>query len=155
MFGDGWAWGGCILLHLLGLRERFEYLDFTYFVMKLNAIDPAPVVVDPKTLKKNQKLTPEQELLPKIASFLQTGAYLRDLNNYIFSVLDSYMPIAPNAAMLYDRNAALQSGNLRSLQEVAQHRPTPSMGANVQARPPAESLSAMHVPAAPAVRAGT
>jgi cytoplasmic FMR1 interacting protein len=31
-FGDGFSWAGCALLHLMGFRERFELLDFSYHV---------------------------------------------------------------------------------------------------------------------------
>ena len=38
VFGEGFCWAGCAFIHLLGLRERFEVLDFTYFIMSINPI---------------------------------------------------------------------------------------------------------------------
>jgi hypothetical protein len=32
IFGEGWTWAGCMLLHVLGLRHRFEALNFTTFL---------------------------------------------------------------------------------------------------------------------------
>jgi hypothetical protein len=34
LFGEGWCWGGCLVLHLLSLRHRFEALDFSAFISR-------------------------------------------------------------------------------------------------------------------------
>jgi len=33
LFGDGFSWGGCILLYLLGHWHRFNFMDFTYWLL--------------------------------------------------------------------------------------------------------------------------
>ncbi len=30
VFGEGLAWGGCILIHALGQQSRFNVLDYSY-----------------------------------------------------------------------------------------------------------------------------
>jgi len=99
LFGDGFSWGGCILLYLLGHWHRFNFMDFTYWVLKLNTVDPAPTAaIDIKTLKKGQKLTPDQEMIPTLIAFLQDAHYVRQLNEHIFSVLQAFVPLNDNSA---------------------------------------------------------
>lgn len=122
MFGDGWCWAGCALIHLMGFRHRFEFMDFVYHVLKVNTIDPAPTQsIDIKSLKKGQKLSPDQEMIPRIITFLRDSLYVKDINNYVFSLLDNYYPIASASESLYMQTSA-------GAAPPSLHRPTPSMG---------------------------
>jgi len=90
VFGDGFAWAGCTLMYMTGHKERFQYLDFVRYLLKMNAVNPFDFAVDPK-LKKKGKLTKEQEDYPKIEAFLATGQEIMDLNQMIFSIISSYI----------------------------------------------------------------
>jgi hypothetical protein len=92
LFGDGFSWAGCTLLYLVGLRERFQYLDFVYYILKMQEIVPETFEIDPKLKKKNKGLTAEQQLYPFVEALLDAGKDLQDLNNGIFSILESYLP---------------------------------------------------------------
>ncbi len=89
IFGDGFSWAGCVLLYLTGHRERFQYLDFVYYVLKTQEIVPEGFEVDPKAKKKG-KLTAEQQLYPFVQSLLSSGEEIQELNNFIFSVIDAH-----------------------------------------------------------------
>eukprot|EP00475_Leptophrys_vorax_P029552 TRINITY_DN4350_c0_g1_i1.p1 TRINITY_DN4350_c0_g1~~TRINITY_DN4350_c0_g1_i1.p1 ORF type:complete len:1230 (+),score=372.45 TRINITY_DN4350_c0_g1_i1:848-4537(+) len=92
LFGDGFAWAGCTLLYLTGMRERFQYLDFVYYILKMQEIVPETFEIDPKLKKKNKGLTAEQQLYPFVQALLDAGKDMQDLNNVVFSVLESYIP---------------------------------------------------------------
>ncbi len=97
IFGDGFSWAGCILLYLTGHRERFQYLDFVYYILKTQEIVPENFEVDAKAKKKG-KLTAEQQLYPYVEALLASGREIQELNTFIFSMLESYVP-APKKRM--------------------------------------------------------
>ena len=77
------------MLYLTGHRERFQYLDFVYYVLKTQEIVPEGFEVDHKAKKKG-KLTAEQQLYPFVQSLLSSGEEIQELNNFIFSVIDAH-----------------------------------------------------------------
>merc|ERR1712130_830245 len=64
-FGVGYLWGGCAILHVLGLFRHFLMLDFSYHVLKLNLLGPLERH-DPNDKKKKRILHLQiiQRLLP-------------------------------------------------------------------------------------------
>jgi len=46
MFGEGLNWAGCLLIVLLGQQRRFEILDFSYHLLKVNRVDGASEIID-------------------------------------------------------------------------------------------------------------
>ncbi len=52
IFGEGWTWAGALLLHLLGLRHRFEALNFTTFLYHVQHLfPPVPQTAEEKREK--------------------------------------------------------------------------------------------------------
>lgn len=56
-FGDGLNWAGCIIITLLGQQRRFDILDFSYHLLKVQKHDGKDEIIksvvspgrDPKT----------------------------------------------------------------------------------------------------------
>ena len=46
MYGEGLNWAGCLLIVLLGQQRRFEMLDFSYHLLKVNRVDGANDAVE-------------------------------------------------------------------------------------------------------------
>ena len=94
LFGEGFCWAGCAFLHVLGLKERFEVMDFTYFVMSLNSVIPyvAPAADSNKKITKS----PEQNLKVFLDYFLEEGENVRRINETVFSLFDSHFPSPPH-----------------------------------------------------------
>ena len=98
LFGEGWAWAGCAFLHVLGLRERFEILDFSYFILNINSVIPyVPTAVEDK--RKPAAKTPEQEILPFLEYFLQEGENIKSINESCFSLFQAHFPSPPHPFM--------------------------------------------------------
>ena len=38
-FGEGLQWAGCVIMTLLGQQKRFEALDFSYHLIRVNEVD--------------------------------------------------------------------------------------------------------------------
>ncbi|KAJ5068208.1 cytoplasmic fmr1-interacting protein-related [Anaeramoeba ignava] len=74
-FGDGFSWAGMTIIYFLNQKELFNSLDFSYHLLYANDI-----------LKEKAKSVEQ-------TYFLDNAKYLRDLNNLIFSFLDSYVPL--------------------------------------------------------------
>lgn len=96
-FGDGFFWAGCLINHLLGFRQRFELLDFSYHVLRLAKIKPLP----PAEAKKSgwglgwdsgASSSADDEQLPAIRDFLDNVKWVKETNNSIFAQLESYFP---------------------------------------------------------------
>jgi cytoplasmic FMR1 interacting protein len=47
LFGDGPLWAGCAIMYFLRQRQRFETLDFSYFVLNTEEIKPTADVCTP------------------------------------------------------------------------------------------------------------
>jgi cytoplasmic FMR1 interacting protein len=119
MFGEGWCWAGCLVLHLLSLRHRFDALDFCQFISRAHAMfppedpkqrkEPAPVC-DPINCHILQWLTfslglffvlfvsqksPQEEMQPSLDFLLAEAAVCQQLNSSIFACLESHLPTPP------------------------------------------------------------
>ncbi|EFA78321.1 component of SCAR regulatory complex [Heterostelium album PN500] len=74
LFGDGYMWAGCTFIHFLGQQCRFELFDFCYHI--LNVEEAAAVRSDKPALK----------------NFFKTAQFVKDMNQQIFSILNTYCP---------------------------------------------------------------
>ncbi|PRP73917.1 component of SCAR regulatory complex, partial [Planoprotostelium fungivorum] len=73
LFGDGLWWAGISIIHFLGQRRRFETLDFTYHILNL------------------AEGLGEQNIA-QLDRFFKKATQVREINNNIFSVLNTYSP---------------------------------------------------------------
>ena len=44
-YGEGLQWAGCVLMTLLGQQKRFEALDYSYHMVRVNEVDGQEGVV--------------------------------------------------------------------------------------------------------------
>eukprot|EP01117_Protostelium_nocturnum_P005158 TRINITY_DN1874_c0_g1_i1.p1 TRINITY_DN1874_c0_g1~~TRINITY_DN1874_c0_g1_i1.p1 ORF type:complete len:1354 (-),score=489.30 TRINITY_DN1874_c0_g1_i1:93-4154(-) len=75
LFGDGLFWAGATMIHFLGQKHRFLALDFNLHILNL--------------AESLQDIPPNNTELPL---FLAKATLLKDLNNSIFHVLNTYAP---------------------------------------------------------------
>ncbi|XP_071124775.1 cytoplasmic FMR1-interacting protein 2-like isoform X1 [Mytilus edulis] len=75
LYGEGLNWAGCALIVLLSQQRRFEALDFSYHILKVNRVDMKDENVKGIQLKK---------MVDRIRKF-------QILNNQIFAVLNKYL----------------------------------------------------------------
>ena len=75
LYGEGLNWAGCTLIMLLSQQRRFEALDFSYHILKVNRVDMKDENVKGIQLKK---------MVDRIRKF-------QILNNQIFAVLNKYL----------------------------------------------------------------
>ncbi|RWS24327.1 cytoplasmic FMR1-interacting protein-like protein, partial [Leptotrombidium deliense] len=75
LFGEGLNWAGCAMLTLLGQQKRFEALDFSYHLLKVQRVDGKDEVVRGVPLKR---------MVDRIRRF-------QVLNSQIFSILNKFM----------------------------------------------------------------
>ncbi|KAK2176605.1 hypothetical protein NP493_652g01000 [Ridgeia piscesae] len=75
LFGEGLNWAGCSLIVLLGQQRRFEALDFSYHLLRVNRVDQKDEMCKGMPLKK---------MVDRIRKF-------QILNNQIFAVLNKYL----------------------------------------------------------------
>lgn len=74
VFGDGLMWGGSVFVHLLGQRQRFNLLDYSYQLLKLTDQHDADTTAT-----------------PHIAQFLLRARASQQLNASIFDQLEAAM----------------------------------------------------------------
>ncbi|KAA8589716.1 hypothetical protein FQN60_013081 [Etheostoma spectabile] len=74
-FGDGLHWAGCMIISLLGQHRRFDILDFSYHLLKVQKHDGKDEVIKSVPLKK---------MVDRIRKF-------QILNNEIFAILNKYL----------------------------------------------------------------
>uniref|UniRef100_A0A3Q4MN98 Cytoplasmic FMR1 interacting protein 1 n=1 Tax=Neolamprologus brichardi TaxID=32507 RepID=A0A3Q4MN98_NEOBR len=74
-FGDGLHWAGCMIIALLGQQRRFDILDFSYHLLKVQKHDGKDEIIKSVPLKK---------MVDRIRRF-------QVLNNEIFAILNKYM----------------------------------------------------------------
>ncbi|KAN0039438.1 hypothetical protein ACTA71_001632 [Dictyostelium dimigraforme] len=91
LFGDGLMWAGCSLIHFLGQQYRFELFDFCYHI--LNVEEAAAVRSDKPALK----------------NFFKNAQIIKDINNQIFSILNTYCPPPPPSNMTLSPPATEQA----------------------------------------------
>lgn len=39
LFGEGLNWAGCVMIVLLGQQRKFEALDFSYHILRVQRVD--------------------------------------------------------------------------------------------------------------------
>eukprot|EP00457_Paulinella_chromatophora_P000349 gb/GEZN01000349.1/.p1 GENE.gb/GEZN01000349.1/~~gb/GEZN01000349.1/.p1 ORF type:complete len:1473 (-),score=270.12 gb/GEZN01000349.1/:312-4730(-) len=92
IFGEGFLWAGCLLIHLMGYRARFEFMDFNYHILKLAALKPLP---PEETGKKKKKKTGQPTLddivVPKARKYLAQLIKIKAINEGIFASLSTYI----------------------------------------------------------------
>ncbi|PWA14426.1 hypothetical protein CCH79_00011121, partial [Gambusia affinis] len=74
-FGDGLHWAGCMIIALLGQQRRFDILDFSYHLLKVQKHDGKDEIIKNVPLKK---------MVDRIRKF-------QVLNDEIFAILNKYM----------------------------------------------------------------
>jgi len=74
IYGDGFVWAGCTIIHLLGQELRYNLLDFSTFV--INCEEAAPTPCTDATL----------------LDFLRRARYVKDLSRTVFNALHLYLP---------------------------------------------------------------
>jgi len=75
LFGEGLNWAGCVIITLLGQQKRFEALDFSYHLLKVQRVDGKDDVVRGVPLKR---------MVDRIQRF-------QVLNSQIFSTINKYI----------------------------------------------------------------
>lgn len=84
-FGHGFAFAGCLFVHLLGQRPQYELLDFSYHV--LNVYDHDQVSVSSAQIGKVNEATQEA-----VDQFVAAAIIHRQIQNEFFSFLESVYP---------------------------------------------------------------
>ncbi|XP_046702615.1 cytoplasmic FMR1-interacting protein 1 homolog [Silurus meridionalis] len=74
-FGDGLNWAGCMIITLLGQQRRFDILDFSYHLLKVQKHDGKDEIIKSVPLKK---------MVDRIRKY-------QIVNDEIFSILNKYM----------------------------------------------------------------
>uniref|UniRef100_A0A671RML0 Cytoplasmic FMR1-interacting protein 1 homolog n=1 Tax=Sinocyclocheilus anshuiensis TaxID=1608454 RepID=A0A671RML0_9TELE len=74
-FGDGLHWAGCMIITLLGQHRRFDILDFSYHLLKVQKHDGKDEIIKSVPLKK---------MVERIRKF-------QVLNDEIFAILNKYL----------------------------------------------------------------
>ncbi|KAK3557279.1 hypothetical protein QTP70_026267 [Hemibagrus guttatus] len=74
-FGDGLNWAGCMIITLLGQQRRFDILDFSYHLLKVQKHDGKDEIIKSVPLKK---------MVERIRKF-------QILNDEIFVILNKYL----------------------------------------------------------------
>uniref|UniRef100_H2YIL7 Cytoplasmic FMR1-interacting protein n=1 Tax=Ciona savignyi TaxID=51511 RepID=H2YIL7_CIOSA len=75
LFGDGLHWAACAIMTLLDQHKRFDVLDFSYHIMKVQRYDERDEIIKQVPLKK----------------FIERVRKFQILNNEIFGVLSKYL----------------------------------------------------------------
>ncbi|KAI4891989.1 hypothetical protein NFI96_034195 [Prochilodus magdalenae] len=74
-FGDGLNWAGCMIITLLGQQRRFDIMDFSYHLLKVQKHDGKDEIIKSVPLKK---------MVDRIRKF-------QILNDEIFAILNKYL----------------------------------------------------------------
>nr|XP_026694999.1 cytoplasmic FMR1-interacting protein 1 homolog [Ciona intestinalis] len=75
LFGDGLHWAACSIMTLLQQEKRFNILDFSYHIMKVQRFDERDEVIKQVPLKK----------------FVERVRKFQILNNEVFGILTKYL----------------------------------------------------------------
>uniref|UniRef100_A0A8B9KCF8 Cytoplasmic FMR1 interacting protein 1 n=1 Tax=Astyanax mexicanus TaxID=7994 RepID=A0A8B9KCF8_ASTMX len=74
-FGDGLNWAGCMIITLLGQQRRFDIMDFSYHLLKVQKHDGKDEIIKSVPLKK---------MVDRIRKY-------QVLNDEIFAILNKYL----------------------------------------------------------------
>lgn len=86
LFGDGLHWAACAIMCLLNQQKRFQVLDFSYHVLKVQKYDEKDEVIKQVNLKK----------------FVERVRKFQILNNEIFDILLKYLKTPDNKTTAKD-----------------------------------------------------
>ncbi len=76
MFGHGLAFAGLTIITLLGQKDRFEAMDFSYHVLRVHKEGQQDDIVPGVSLKR----------------FIKEVKHMKELNDSMSTVLDRYLP---------------------------------------------------------------
>mmetsp|Transcript_5680 Transcript_5680/g.13826 ORF Transcript_5680/g.13826 Transcript_5680/m.13826 type:complete len:1293 (-) Transcript_5680:418-4296(-) len=103
ILGDGFAWGGCALVYLLGYASRFEMLDLCNQILGIaEAFDTTRDLG--LTPAQQQKLEKSMPKTMNLGASLQTGGMkkfmvnarnISKINEVVFSTMRSYLSVDP------------------------------------------------------------
>lgn len=127
LFGEGLNWAGCAMVTLLNQQRRFEALDFSYHLHKVQRVDGKDELVRGIPLKR---------MVDRIRRF-------QVLNSQIFSVLNKYL------------NANLISNDANSVEHVKCFQPPLHPAAIQQQGGPIYMKAAIMLPQHPQHRTTT
>jgi cytoplasmic FMR1 interacting protein len=143
LFGDGFLWAGCTIIHFLGQRHRFEALDFSYHVARMNEVLPfdqgGTVIAD--------------DIRNNMLTFFHRLSHIRDLNESIFRTLRAYIPVDAEAAV--EQLHPPKSEQAGSKFIVAGGRDDATAGSRASSAPSAATPAPSSAPAPPAPAATT
>mmetsp|Transcript_39820 Transcript_39820/g.66707 ORF Transcript_39820/g.66707 Transcript_39820/m.66707 type:complete len:1295 (-) Transcript_39820:208-4092(-) len=101
LLGDGFAWGGCALVHLLGYSARFEMLDLCNHILSIAEADDLTkeLGLTADQLKKlpqsSQKMNTGMLQTGALEQFMRNAKYTRSVNNFVFSTMRAYCSVNP------------------------------------------------------------
>jgi len=94
-FGHGFAFAGCVFIHLLGQKEPFELMDYSYHVLNVDANDQEIKVAETVTATKvRPKSLVHVDAALQIATekFLAIALEQKQLHTEFFHLLQSKCP---------------------------------------------------------------
>lgn len=105
ILGDGFMWGGCILVHLLGYAHRFEMLDLTYHILNIDEMYSRPDL-PPSAMQSIQKDSPSGLNVGSLQTkamkqFMVNARRTRQINNFVFSTINSYITVNPERPLVF------------------------------------------------------
>ena len=95
-YGDGVPWAGCTLVHLLGQRNRFELLDFSYHIDHVHVFDGASTAAG-----EASKVKIESEQAALATAFVHRVRKVRAVNSSVFSLLGKTVPEPPHDLIIF------------------------------------------------------
>mmetsp|Transcript_12508 Transcript_12508/g.22725 ORF Transcript_12508/g.22725 Transcript_12508/m.22725 type:complete len:1296 (+) Transcript_12508:131-4018(+) len=98
ILGDGFAWGGCVLVHLLGYAARFEMLDLCNHILNIAETDVTKELG--LSAEQQKKLAGNQLNLGSLQTgamkqFMKNAQFSRSINDLVFSTIRSYCAVDP------------------------------------------------------------
>eukprot|EP00471_Norrisiella_sphaerica_P011983 CAMPEP_0184501642 /NCGR_PEP_ID=MMETSP0113_2-20130426/48214_1 /TAXON_ID=91329 /ORGANISM="Norrisiella sphaerica, Strain BC52" /LENGTH=1294 /DNA_ID=CAMNT_0026890469 /DNA_START=114 /DNA_END=3998 /DNA_ORIENTATION=- len=100
ILGDGFSWGGCALIHLLGYASRFEMLDLCYHILNIAENDDmtSELGLTPDQQKKLAKSSVQKMNLGALEDgamkqFMINANFVRTVNDFVFSTMKSFCPV--------------------------------------------------------------
>ena len=102
LFGQGWLWAVAALLHVTGERDRFDLLDLSQHILRLDKISPCPrtLLTNAKKKDRNAPMTVEETSQILVLHFLRTAQNSVNELRDAAAIFDSHyhvprMPVAP------------------------------------------------------------
>eukprot|EP01113_Clastostelium_recurvatum_P001498 TRINITY_DN1060_c0_g1_i3.p1 TRINITY_DN1060_c0_g1~~TRINITY_DN1060_c0_g1_i3.p1 ORF type:complete len:1328 (-),score=521.15 TRINITY_DN1060_c0_g1_i3:101-4084(-) len=119
LFGDGLFWAGSTIIHFLGQQQRFETFDFCYYILNVDEAAAAP------------------SAKPQMREFFKMVTLVRDTNQTIFAMLNTYAPISPAPVTPLHPPATDQELTFVTIREGARAAPTSSASSSSFSAAPA------------------